>query len=188
VRVRRTSHAARLRGLARYLVLRATGGRRVHTEGPVYIGPRCHLYAEGEGAALRLGRRVHIAHDVELQARGAELVIGAHTTINPYSRVVAFDGIRIGSHVAIARFVTIVDHDHLPGVPGAGVGDYATAPVTIGDRVWLADKVTVLKGVTIGDDVVVAAHTLVNRDVPSNCVIAGTPFEIVRELEPGRRW
>ena len=100
MRVRRTSHAARLRGLARYLVLRATGGRRVHTEGPVYIGPRRLLFAEGEGAALRLGRKVHIAHDVELQARGAELVIGEHTTINPYSRVVAFDGIRIGSHVA----------------------------------------------------------------------------------------
>ncbi len=184
MRVRRTSAVERFAALARYGLLKASLPGRIVDQGPFYIGTRCHLYAEGEGGLLRLGKRVHLAHDVELQARGAELIIGDHTSINPFSRVVAFDRVQIGSHVAIARFVTIVDHDHLPGVDGADKSGYATAPVVIGDHVWLADKVTVLKGVSIGDNVVVAAHTVVHKNVRPNSVIAGTPFRVVRELEP----
>ena len=50
-----------------------------------------------------------------------------------------------------------------------------STPVTIGERVWIASDVTVLQGVTIGDDVVVGARSVVTRDLPSRVLALGTP-------------
>ena len=55
------------------------------------------------------------------------------------------------------------------------------APVTIGDRVWIGCRATVLKGVTIGDGAVVAACSVVTRDVPPRALVAGNPARVVRE-------
>ena len=56
----------------------------------------------------------------------------------------------------------------------------------IGDNVWLGDHATVLKGVTIGENSVVAARAVVTRDVPANVVVAGNPAKVVKELDPER--
>jgi maltose O-acetyltransferase len=56
------------------------------------------------------------------------------------------------------------------------------APVHIGDRVWLASDVTVLRGVTIGDDTVVGARSVVTRDLPPRVLALGAPARPVREL------
>ena len=55
-------------------------------------------------------------------------------------------------------------------------------PINIGDDVWLGGNVTILPGVTIGDNVVVAAGAVVTKDVPSGRVVAGVPARIVRTL------
>jgi hypothetical protein len=59
-------------------------------------------------------------------------------------------------------------------------------PVHIGNNVWLGDHATVLKGVRIGDNSVVAARAVVTRDVPANVVVAGNPARVVKELDPQR--
>ena len=56
----------------------------------------------------------------------------------------------------------------------------------IEDNVWIGDHATVLKGVTIGRNSVVAARAVVTRDVPANVVVAGNPARVVRELESDR--
>jgi len=56
------------------------------------------------------------------------------------------------------------------------------APVRIGDRVWLGSDVTVLRGVTIGDDTVVGARSVVTRDLPARVLALGSPARPVREL------
>jgi len=57
-------------------------------------------------------------------------------------------------------------------------------PITVGDNVWFGAGVLVLPGVTIGSNVVVAAGAVVNRDVPSNCLVAGVPARKVKDLPP----
>ena len=61
--------------------------------------------------------------------------------------------------------------------------DETAKPVRLGDNVWLGDRSTVLKGVTIGDNSIVAASSVVTKDVPANVIVAGNPAVIVRELD-----
>jgi maltose O-acetyltransferase len=60
--------------------------------------------------------------------------------------------------------------------------DTTGQPIVLEDRVWLANRSIVLKGVTIGHDAVVAAGAVVTRDVPPRTVVAGNPARVVREF------
>lgn len=55
-------------------------------------------------------------------------------------------------------------------------------PVTFGDDVWIGGNCTVLPGITVGSNVVIAAGAVVNRDVPDNCVVAGVPAKVIKRL------
>ena len=55
--------------------------------------------------------------------------------------------------------------------------------MVIGRDVWIGGNCTILPGVTIGNNVVVAAGAVVTKDVPDNCVVAGVPAKVIRKLE-----
>jgi maltose O-acetyltransferase len=55
-------------------------------------------------------------------------------------------------------------------------------PIRIGERVWIGSDVTVTRGVTIGDDAVVGARSVVTRDIPPRSLAVGTPAKVVREI------
>lgn len=60
--------------------------------------------------------------------------------------------------------------------------NFAHAPVTIGDNVWIGFGVSIFKGVTIGDNCVIAAHSVVTRDIPANSIAAGIPAKVVKTI------
>ena len=83
----------------------------------------------------------------------------------------------IGKNAHIAREAVIRDYD------GHYIEEtaYRTAkPVTIGDNVWIGYRAMILKGVTIGNNSVVAANSVVTKDIPANCIVAGNPAKIIR--------
>ncbi len=57
-------------------------------------------------------------------------------------------------------------------------GDMTCVPVRIGDKVWIGANVTILPGVSIGDGAIIAAGAVVNKNVPSNTIVAGVPAKI----------
>ena len=93
-------------------------------------------------------------------------------------KIRCFNKISIGNNVAISENVTIWDTDAHEIVGKEG---NMTQPVTIGDHVWIGLNVTILKGVTIGDGAIIAAGSLVNKDIPANCLAAGIPAKVVKE-------
>ena len=108
----------------------------------------------------------------------ATIEVGAEALING-AMLHAKSAIRIGREARLAFGVRVLDadlHDLDCETPER------TAPIQIGDRVWLGADVLVLRGVTIGDDVVVAAGSIVTRDLPSNCLAIGTPAKPVRTI------
>ncbi|MBR0171265.1 MAG: acetyltransferase [Lachnospiraceae bacterium] len=56
-------------------------------------------------------------------------------------------------------------------------------PVTIGSDVWIGGNCTILPGVTIGNNVVIAAGAVVSKDIPDNCLVGGVPAKKIKDLE-----
>lgn len=136
----------------------------------------------GRNARLTVGERCILDRDMTIECQGT-LAIGDRTIFGHHCTLASRDSLIIGRDCLIAEMVAIRDHDHrfdgpLP-VPIREQG-HVCAPVTIGDNVWLAGKVTVLKGVTIGDNAVVGANAVVTRDIPANAVAVGIPARVIR--------
>ena len=110
--------------------------------------------------------------------------IGDRVFVNSGSRIVSFEKITIGDDCLLAAGVTILDHDHQSEfIDGQPVRDkYNTAEINIESGVWIGEKVTILKGVTIGKNSVVAAHAVVTKDIPANCIAGGIPAKVIKEL------
>ncbi len=111
---------------------------------------------------------------------GARIEIGHGTYLNRNTEIVAAKAVSIGRDCKIARDVIIMDTDQ-HALPGQ---ELAIRPVRVGDRVWIGARALILKGVTIGDDAVVAAGAIVTRDVPPRGVVAGNPARLIRQPTP----
>jgi acetyltransferase-like isoleucine patch superfamily enzyme len=130
-----------------------------------------------DGATLELTGSARIFTGCSIDVtEGATLSLGS-AVINNGFRIAVFSRVRIGEGTIISENVTIRDSDnhHLEGAGGP-----VTAPVTIGDHVWIGLNATILKGVTIGDGAVVSANSLVNRDVPPNTLVGGIPAKVLK--------
>ncbi len=166
----------------RYGIARAYYPRKFSCARLSMLGKRCGFHILKNGKITCHGRMI-VNDDVMLFAKG-KLTLGDRFGINKYSRIVAHDRIDIGENVTIGQFVSVLDHDHNYTFADKNMEleGYVTAPISIGNNVWIADKCTILKGVTIGDNVIIAAHTLVREDVPSNVVFGGSPGRILKWL------
>ena len=113
---------------------------------------------------------------------GAKLSLGSGY-MNHDCVIDCFDSISIGHHVVISERVVLRDSDShvIKDVKGMELEKpVVTAPIEIGDHVWIGMNVIVLKGVTIGEGSVVAAGSVVNKDVPPHCLVAGVPAKVVK--------
>ncbi|HEY9238824.1 MAG TPA: DapH/DapD/GlmU-related protein [Burkholderiaceae bacterium] len=111
------------------------------------------------GKNIRVGRNVFINHACEFMDRG---------------------GITIGNDVLIGPKVNLVTINH-PLDPAARRSTYC-APIVLENGVWLGAAVTVMPGVTIGENAVVAANAVVTSDVASNTVVGGIPARFIRHI------
>ncbi|MGE7838604.1 acyltransferase [Viridibacillus arvi] len=84
--------------------------------------------------------------------------------------------IQVGSNTIIGYNTTILAHEYL-------IEEYRLGDVIIGDRVMIGANSTILPGVNIGDDAIVSAATLVNRDVPAGAFVGGNPMQIIYTKE-----
>lgn len=141
-----------------------------------------------DGGVIDFGGACEIDRGSSIIAKYGRLVFGPRTYVGVGSVICARQSISIGADVLIAEYVTIRDQDHaFGGAAATAASGFTTAPIVIGDNVWLGAKVTVTKGVTIGAGSVIGANSVVTRDIPANCVAAGAPARIIREInrEPG---
>lgn len=134
---------------------------------------------------MAIGDGVEIAGNTGISAQpGASVVIGNRVFISGGGIIAAHERIEIGADSMIAELVCIRDHDHDPDAPPRS-GRTLSAPVHVGERVWLASKCSVVRGGRIGDDSVIGAHALVNRPIPSGVIAAGVPARVVRAKNTG---
>lgn len=170
-------------GLARYGVLPILGGLTLvpkfgFSGTVIWNGGFPRPKIVNRGGVLRTGGVVLFGGTrIELYP-GAKVTIGTGSFINRNTSILAETSVSIGDYVLIGWDVTITDTDEHDW-PGLGT---RTAPVAIGDHSWIGARSIVLKGVTIGEGAVVAAGSIVTRDVPPYTLVAGSPARHIRDL------
>lgn len=132
------------------------------------------LFAEvGEGVYVE--PPIHMSY-------GCNVHVGDHFYAN-FNLVIVDDiDVYIGDNVMFAPNVTISVTGHPVHPDLRPHGDQFSAPVHIGDRVWIGSNVVILPGVTIGENSVIGAGSVVTKDIPPNVVAVGAPCRVLRPI------
>jgi maltose O-acetyltransferase len=111
---------------------------------------------------------------------GGHLEVGNNVFVNYGSSLVSSKHVKIGDDVLIGTHVMVMDCDFHRVEDKSW--DTTGEPIVLEDRVWLGNRSIVLKGVTVGHDAVVAAGSVVTKNVPPRTVVAGVPAKVVRRF------
>lgn len=162
----------------------------------VVIDYPCKLWGGGE-------RNIKIGNNTRIQSGcilgcwiqynddkfSPSIEIGDNCNIGEYTHMTSINKISIGNGLLTGRYVYIGDNSH--GnlsiedalVPPIRRKLLTKGPVSIGNNVWIGDKVTILAGVTIGDNSIIGANSVVTRNIPPNSVWAGNPAKEIRRID-----
>ena len=147
----------------------------------IKIGKGSELYSAFSSNMLGLYQRIII-----VARYGGEVEIGENCGISG-STIYAYKSIKIGNHTRVGANCKIIDNDFHPielEYRHKGLNEeYARrAPIVIGDDCFIGMNSIILKGTTLGNNVIVGAGSVVHGSFPDNCIIAGNPAKIVRLL------
>lgn len=144
----------------------------------VILGKSIEIHRHNKTSVLFIGRDSSIYNSVRfyLDSDKANVSIGKNTYINDRTEIKCQERISIGDNCAVSWDVLIMDTDYhsLDSKP-------KSEPITIGNHVWIGCRVTILKGVKIGDGAVIAAGSLVNSDVEPNTLVGGVPARVIKK-------
>ena len=122
------------------------------------------------GARLYIGNNFKMRDGAKIRVRkGAACIIGNNSSVNCNNMIACRERIEIGNDVQMSPNVQIYDHDHDFRVAGGiKTGKYRTAPVKIGNNVWIGANTVILRGSEIGDNCVIGAGCVVKGVIPAN--------------------
>ena len=123
-----------------------------------------------------------------------KIIIGDHVRFQRNIRIYCVEKVVIGDYTAVSTNVCITDNNNHPINPefrqymrttphGSNARSWihsAHQPIIIGKNCWIGENCRIQKGVTIGDNSIIAACSVVTKDVPANCIAAGNPAKIVK--------
>ena len=111
-----------------------------------------------------------------------DVIIGDHTRVGLHNTIIG--PVTIGDHVNLAQGITVTALNHNFADTDKRIDEQgvSTAPVVIGDDIWIGANAVVLPGVTIGHHSVVAAGAVVTKDVPPHSLVAGVPAKIIKQI------
>jgi lipopolysaccharide O-acetyltransferase len=160
-----------------------------------HLGPRaiihrpvwaygCHLMSIGADSLIQHGASISV-ESTAWDRPAPVLVIGERVGIRPYCTISAAESLIIEDDVIIGAFTGIIDSDHTfaLGRPNVMHNPLATAPVRIGRGSWLAERVAVLRGSTIGRCCIIGANSVVRGEIPDCSIAVGAPARVVGSVE-----
>lgn len=154
--------------------------------------------------SVEIGHECILGNIIIFETNTGFVKIGDHCWIGGNSTIISRSKVIIGNNVTISWDVTIYDHDgnsldymdrreeivncYSNYYSNNFLKDYnwekvKTSPIIIEDDVWIGFGATILKGVTIGKGSIIAAKSVVTKNVPPMCIVAGNPAKIVRNIK-----
>ncbi|MDD5711317.1 MAG: acyltransferase [Smithellaceae bacterium] len=159
--------------------------------GCTFMGPR---YVEVFGGPVFLGDHATVIATPDRRVRltiwaawekQARIEIGRYCLICPGVRIGCATEVTIGDSCMMAQCAYITDADW-HGIYDRSLPVGQSAPVHVGKNVWIGDSAIVCKGVTIGDNSIIGAGSIVVKDIPPNVIAAGNPAKPIKELDTER--
>ena len=161
-----------------------------------YVPPEDRIY-------VRIGEKCLLHSRIIFESTKGNVVIGDNAYIGAKTTIICRESIKIGNNVTMAWGIVIYDHNsqsfdwetrarmvqHFYDTYETGNcftnidwTDVESKEIVINDKVWIGFDAVILKGVTIGEGAVIGARSVVTKDVPPYCVVAGNPARVVRTL------
>ena len=151
-----------------------------------------------EGVSLLMGRKCISIGDYtafgehlyltawQIVDNSPKIEIGKNCNFGAFNHITCYNRVIIGSGVLTGKWVTITDNSHGDTelesllIPPMQRNCISKGPVVIEDNVWIGDKVTILPNTTIGKGAVIAANTVVTKNIPPYSVVAGNPAKVIK--------
>jgi len=126
---------------------------------------RKSTFSVGKKFNMRSGAKIRVRKD-------AKLTLGKNVSISHNCIITCHEKISIGDNAQISPGVLIYDHDHdFRADGGLNAGKFITSPIEIGKNVWIGANTIILRGAKIGDNCVIAAGSIVGKEIPDNTVL-----------------
>ena len=168
-----------------YSFVQFANGAKIIKEGRINFG--CKRYRDSKletrmlvdkGGTLKVLGDISISYGADIEVfSGGELTFKGGLVSNLNTVIVCANKIEIGKDVGFGRNITIRDNNGGHYINITGYKD--SAPVIIGDKVWLCESCTIMPGVKIGDGAIIGAHSVVYGNVPAHALVSGNPAKVV---------
>lgn len=160
-------------------------------------GPTTRVSNAGRQDSVRIGHHVTLLDDELRCYSGGSISVGNFVWMSLRGQIIAAERVEIGDYCIFGRDVYISDTNEHPIDPAVrreqtvallrdGIEPdrsmAKSAPVIIGNDVWVGERSAILKGVIVGDGAIIAAMSVVTKSVPSRVVVAGNPARVVKTL------
>ena len=129
----------------------------------------------------KVGENVWIEPDFHCEF-GRNIILGNDVYINFGCVILDCNTVTIGDNTMLGPNIGIYATNHMLDAEERIHGGCISRPIRIGNRVWLGGGVQILPGVTIGDDSVIGAGSVVTRDIPAGVVAVGNPCRVLRKI------
>lgn len=124
---------------------------------------------------------LHSTRKVACRASGTDIRVGRNVFVNQNCTFYDLGGLDIADDVMIGPNVSLITSGH-PLEPSGRRTTVVAKPIVIERNVWIAAAVTIIGGVTVGENSVVAAGSVVTRDVPPDTLVGGNPARVIRSI------
>ena len=126
-------------------------------------------------STVKFGKKVQFRKNfsINIDNKSAKVIIGDNTFFNNYCTISSMEGVEIGKDTLFGENVKIYDNNHRFNIVNKTVKEqgYSTSKIKIGNNCWIANNVVILKGVTIGDNVVIGAGCIIKGNIESNTIV-----------------
>lgn len=146
---------------------------RMQNNVSVYIGKKCKSF--------ELGEKVQLRRNSTIEAGGV-LKIGGFTVVGVGNFIQADGEVVVGEGCLFGPSVKIFSTSHHYGRDGELHKPLIKGKVRIGKNVWIGAGSVITSNISIGDNSVIGANSFVNRNVPQNCVVAGSPAKLIKRF------
>lgn len=173
-------------GRVKKFISKIIAGKRRRYPTNIKLGDKVEIaesvVLDSDGESITIGNLSILEHGVYMRLWGGRIVIGESVYIGPYSVLYGHGGLHIEDNVLVASHCTVVpaNHNYQDKNTSIRFQGETTKGIVIKEGAWLATGVTVLDGVTIGKNAVVAAGAVVTQNIPDFEVWGGIPAKRIK--------